>query len=182
VLLHPHLNVYDFTAYELIDYNSGWDHLLLKRGVSCAERLFRETFQDFSGNPEAKKTYSIFLELKLKLDEHLRKEAYILFPYALKLLGKAVGAEAPESLSVGLLKNPLQVMQIEHTAMLELLGELRKGFHNFSLPIGDDRKKRMLYGELFLLEQTLYGHAHVQQNILFPKLMEAEQKIIKQWA
>lgn len=182
MLLHPHHNVYDFTADELIDYISGWDHPLLKRGCSCAERLYREALQEQPADAEVEQTYGVFLALKLKLDEHIRKEAYILFPYALKVLGGDLGGDAPGGLRVGLLRNPLQVMEGEHSAMMELLGVLRIGFRNFSLRTGENRKKRMLAGELFFLEQTLYGHIHVQQNILFPKLMEAEDKIIIRWA
>lgn len=181
MFLHPHLKVYDFTVDELIDIISGWGHLLLKRGSSAAERLFREALQKEPGDEELENTYPIFHELKLKLDEHIRKEGNILFPHALKILGEKVGADAPEPLSVGLLKSPLHAIEADHNAMMDLLGKLRKGFRNFSLCKGDERKKRMVVGAFFFLEQTLYGHAHVQHNILFPKLMEAEDKIIKRW-
>ncbi len=121
------------------------------------------------------KARTCFKKLHTLLDEHLSKEDEILFPYALAIQKpQNAGEPEPMKLLVGLLKNPLQAMNREHETMMELLMSLRSEMGNYCYGSHSTSNIRLLCAELFLLEQSLFWHFFLQENVLYPKLRQDE--------
>jgi regulator of cell morphogenesis and NO signaling len=173
---NPVIDFYNLNSGEIIHYISSKDHEQIRQSVKLCEKLFLELGeQQNAAAAMLLKAQSCFKKLCKVLDEHLNKEDEILFPYALEILKpQKAGEPLPVKLSVGLLKNPLQSMNQEHELLMELLMSLRRGMGNYFCGNNYSSKMRLLCSELFILEQSLFWHFFLQENVLYPKLRRDE--------
>jgi regulator of cell morphogenesis and NO signaling len=103
--------------------------------------------------------------LSAELEQHMRKEEMILFPFVER------GGPAP----FGSVANPIRVMEHEHDSAGQALAEMRRVTDGFTLPEGACNTFRALYAGLEELERDLHMHIHLENNILFPKALAAER-------
>jgi regulator of cell morphogenesis and NO signaling len=104
------------------------------------------------------------------LDQHLRKEDDILFPY---ILGQLEGKENDtynEKL-IPLIESPIQLLQKEHTAIDKLLAKINKISHNFYTPDSAAPTYKLAYQELREFEKKLARTIKMEDEILFPKIL-----------
>jgi regulator of cell morphogenesis and NO signaling len=129
-------------------------------------------------HPELLQLKTAFLSLKEELEPHLLKEEQVLFPYITKLEA-ALTNHAPLPLSCfGTVQNPVRMMTLEHEAAGELLQEMRAVTHEYAVPAEACMSYQTLYQALAEFEADLHQHIHLENNLLFPQAMQAEQ----QWA
>jgi regulator of cell morphogenesis and NO signaling len=173
---NPVIDFYHLHSGEIIHYISSKDHEQIRQSVRLCEKLFLDLGEQQNETAAMLlKAQQCFKKLSKVLDEHLNKEDKILFPYALEFLKpQKAGEPLPVKLSVGLLKNPLQSMNKEHELLMELLMSLRRGMGNYCCGNHSSSKMRLLCSELFILEQSLFWHFFLQENILYPKLRQDE--------
>jgi regulator of cell morphogenesis and NO signaling len=105
------------------------------------------------------------------------KEEQILFPY-ITAVEKALkeGTEAPTPF-FGTVKNPVRMMMQEHETVGEILAELRTITNDYALPEGACTSYQLLFERLAELESDLHRHIHLENNILFPRALAAEEKV-----
>lgn len=94
---------------------------------------------------------------------HMFKEERVLFP----LLNKGVSAGALP---------PIRVMFAEHDTVGDLLRQLRVLTDEFVPPVGACSTWRALYQGLAELERDTHEHIHVENNVLFARIL-AESKV-----
>jgi regulator of cell morphogenesis and NO signaling len=131
-----------------------------------------------SNHPELADVAYAFGRLASDLFPHMLKEKRVLFPY-LAALEKA-DAEGtplvpPPFMTV---KNPVRMMSLEHDAAGDLLAELRAATGGFEVPEGACMSFRALYEGLAELEADLHEHIHLENNVLFPKAVALEEKLL----
>ena len=83
------------------------------------------------------------------------------------------GEEAPNCF--GTVRNPVRMMMLEHETVGEKLLEIRAVTGNFELPAEACTSYRVLFARLEELEQDLHRHIHLENNILFPRAIAAEE-------
>lgn len=118
-------------------------------------------------------------ELDTELSEHMMKEERILFPYV-KLLVQAKKEKArPAAPHFGSVKNPIQMMEMEHDIAGNIVHEIRELTANYSLPENACTSYSLLFKMLEDFEEDLHVHIHLENNILFPKAaaLEAENSV-----
>jgi len=119
---------------------------------------------------------TIFGVLRLELENHMLKEERMLFPYiALMESSLAFGLAVPPA-PFGTTRNPVKVMTSEHDAAAEMLREIRRLTDDFTTPADACVTYRTLFEALEGLENDLHQHIHLENNILFPKAIEMEDK------
>lgn len=124
--------------------------------------------------PELLQIQALFVELKRELLLHMKKEEKILFPYITQMENAvAAGLSAPRPM-FGTVRNPVQMMMIEHDGAGELLRRIRRLSDDFNPPADACVSYRTLYGALEGLERDLHQHIHLENNILFPRAVEME--------
>jgi regulator of cell morphogenesis and NO signaling len=105
---------------------------------------------------------------------HLMKEEQILFPYIVGL-EKASQENSPlQRPPFGTIKNPVQMMLMEHDTAGEILREMREVTGNYRLPEDACNSYRALYYELEEFEKDLHLHIHLENNVLFLRAIELE--------
>jgi regulator of cell morphogenesis and NO signaling len=100
---------------------------------------------------------------------HLDKEENILFPIIRQLAsGKHNGGQHVDA---GI---PIRVMEKEHQESGDELKHFRRLTHDYALPEGACDSYAYLFGKLKEFEEDLFQHIHLENNILFPKVLGAK--------
>jgi regulator of cell morphogenesis and NO signaling len=112
-----------------------------------------------------------FLALAEELGPHLLKEERILFPYIEDLDG-AAGSQAPPPF--GTVRNPVQMMLVEHEHAEDLLRALREQTNGYAPPAGADDALRAVFAGLAAFDRDLTEHMRLESEVLFPRAIAAE--------
>jgi len=124
--------------------------------------------------PELGELQAALATLDADLTQHLAKEETILFPYIIQLeRSKAEGASRPEA-CFGTVASPVAMMTQEHDAAGLLLAQIRRLSNNFTTPEGACPTYHAYFDGLREFELDLHRHIHLENNILFPRAIEAE--------
>jgi len=126
-----------------------------------------------ASNPELKLVYDKLDEMFCELKVHLKKEENILFPY-IKQLENANGS--PVAKAFASVQQPVSVMEHDHDIVGDLAKEIRALSNNFNLPATACNSYALLYKKLEEFEDDLHVHIHLENNILFPKVIEMENE------
>jgi regulator of cell morphogenesis and NO signaling len=122
-----------------------------------------------------------FISIANELVSHMMKEEKILFPLIKYLSECKKFEERPKSGGYGSIKNPIRQMELEHVAAGDLMGEIRTLSNNYELPQDACTTFKLTYDELQEFEKDLFKHVHLENNILFPKVIELEEELIKNY-
>ena len=110
--------------------------------------------------------------------QHLIKEEDILFPYIKQLVqvnSRHAKAEAP---FFGTVKNPIKSMMAEHENAGDEFYEIRNLSSSYTPPEDACNTFIAAYQELKDFEEDLHKHVHLENNILFPKAIELEKRLL----
>jgi len=124
----------------------------------------------------------VFLRLRKDLERHLRDEENVLFPAILELEQALAGDRAVPPASSGLAEsggpvpNPIEMIEQDHEIDAQLWDELREIAYGYVA--GEDAPQgiRALYQELGKLENAVHEHTHLENNVLFPRVI----RLVKQ--
>lgn len=120
---------------------------------------------------------SVLATLDADLTQHLAKEEAILFPYIIQLeRSNAEGTSKPDA-CFGTVASPVAMMIQEHDAAGLLLAEIRRLSENFTTPEGACPTFHAYYDGLKEFELDLHQHIHLENNILFPRAINAELRV-----
>jgi regulator of cell morphogenesis and NO signaling len=100
-------------------------------------------------------------QILIAVESHLAKEEKILFP--LILAGRGGSAFMP-----------IKVMMAEHEDHVANLGRTRALTHDFALPADASETWRTLYRDLQRLEADLNQHIHLENTVLFTRVMSGQ--------
>lgn len=117
----------------------------------------------------------LFTDLADELEPHLQKEEQLLFPFIRSLEESLNRGSLPQSSCFGTVRNPVRMMNIEHETAGELLRNLRAVTGDYSAPEDACMSYRTLFEALKELETDLHRHIHLENNILFPQAVRAEE-------
>lgn len=109
------------------------------------------------------------------LQNHLEKEEQLLFPYLYELNDALAKGSHPESFHCGSIKSPIAVMMAEHDAEGERWREISHITGGYTTPDDGCPSYRLMMERLKLFEEALHHHIHLENNILFPRVIHIEQ-------
>lgn len=121
----------------------------------------------------------VFSGMKNELDDHMRKEEMILFPFIERTersFEEGVPADPPP---FGTVRNPIQTMLIDHDSTFDALKQIRQMTNGYTLPGEDREAHEALYKGLEELESDLRIHIHLENDILFPRALALEKDAIR---
>lgn len=170
----------DFDSLPLADlagYIVEKHHVFTRAEVERLTALLKKVCSVHGANhPELLEIQLQFQILRAELEPHMMKEERILFPYIHGLeVATRNGQPAPFA-PFGTVGNPIAMMMREHDAAGAILKAIRKLSDDFTTPEDACFSYRTLYSALAELEADLHQHIHLENNILFPRSLELEQK------
>ena len=112
-----------------------------------------------------------------ELAMHMKKEELLVFPF----IKRMVRAEKEETELVvskaGSLKNLIDSMMDDHATEGERFRKIDELSRNYTPPEDACNTYRVTFALLKEFEQDLHMHIHLENNILFPKAIELEEKL-----
>jgi regulator of cell morphogenesis and NO signaling len=129
-------------------------------------------------HPETAAIAGLFISIKEELEVHMQKEERVLFPYIKTLLKMEENGEKAAFPPFGTVENPIRMMESEHETAGNLMAEINSLSSGFTPPEDACATFKVLYSELKEFENDLHTHIHLENNILFPKAIALEKKII----
>lgn len=149
-------------------------HAYLKNELPRLEQLSaRVASRHGDAHPELYQLHEVLAAFKADLESHMFKEEHVLFP----LCRTFDHPERPNtSFHCGSVKNPVAVMVQEHDRAGEDLSQMRKLAGDYVPPAGACNSYRALLAGLAELEADMHRHVHLENHILFPRAIAAEQK------
>jgi regulator of cell morphogenesis and NO signaling len=131
-------------------------------------------------HPELFEINRLFNETAGDLTSHMKKEELILFPYIRKMLKKQKdGSSVLSAPHFGTVKNPIKMMMDEHENEGERFEKIAALSDNYNPPADACNTYRVTYALLDEFEKDLHKHIHLENNILFPKSILHEEKMVE---
>jgi regulator of cell morphogenesis and NO signaling len=112
---------------------------------------------------------TVFAGVRAELEQHMAKEEQILFP-----LIRRIEAGETSGFHCGSIQNPIAVMEREHDSAGNALEALRELTEDFTVPEWGCNTYRAMLDALETFERNMHTHVHKENNILFPRAIEAE--------
>ena len=159
-------------------------HIIAKHHVYLRQELPRQeeiigkmTANHGNERPVLFSIQQLLQDLRDDISAHLLKEEQILFPYVEGLeAAETEGGEMPHA-CFPTVRGPIRVMFMEHDQAQSILKELRAATGNYTPPKDStcDCAKKFYQG-LADLESDLLEHIRVENEELFPRAIELEER------
>lgn len=122
----------------------------------------------------------LFAQVGREMITHMQKEEQILFPYIDAVERAANGNGEVEPPFFQTVRNPIQMMMKEHDSAGDLVRQIREASGEYTPPADACTTFKALYQDLRQFEADLHEHVHLENNILFPRAVEAESVVLEQ--
>jgi len=119
-----------------------------------------------------------FREVARELTHHMQKEEMVLFPYIKALVVGGREGRAMNAPPFGTIRNPIRMMESEHVSAGDAMSFIRDASKGYTPPPDACTTTRVTYKELEEFERDLHQHIHLENNILFPKAIELEERLL----
>ena len=127
-------------------------------------------------HPELFEINELFIGCAGELAQHMRKEELILFPY-IKVMENAIRTgEEIEQPHFRTVENPIAMMKHEHENEGERFVKIATLTNNYTPPSDACNTYKVTFSMLQEFEQDLHKHIHLENNILFPRAIEMQEK------
>ena len=175
------LTLEDMSVDRLIDFINGQHHSNEAEVLDFIE----ESIKKLITNPNCDKALiSIlqkldekFTDFKDKLTKHCEKEDKILFPYMRKLCElRRDKIFTNTSQKNSFVKKPIQLLEAEHVQASSVLKEIKEITQSFSSQANAPKEYQKLMEHLKEFEVEFHVHLHIENNILFPKVIALEEQ------
>ena len=164
------------SATQLVDYIILKHHFYVKKAMPLIfQHLAKVAMKHGDRFPFMVQVFQLFASLQQEMDAHMQKEEQVLFP-RIREVEKAVLQYGPIGAShIVYVSQPIQMMEMEHEEAGNLAAEIRKLTSDYTTPEGGCTTFRISLAELKEFEEDLHRHVHLENNVLFPKIIKLMQ-------
>ncbi|MFG0328829.1 MAG: iron-sulfur cluster repair di-iron protein [Phycisphaerales bacterium] len=170
----PFVDPAPLSLTDLADHIESTHHLYLRDELPRIQRLFTRALNAHAiRHPWLQDASRVFEQFTNELDSHILKEEQILFP----MIRAIDRATEPVQFHCGSLAAPIRVLESEHENAGSALKTLRRLTGDFEPPVDACTTVRALLDALAELEADMHQHVHKENNVLFPRAIEREEKL-----
>lgn len=164
-----------FMPDELINYIIDEHHGYLHLNLPLIHEYGQIVLLEEQNKPyRADEIVRLFAELRDNLSRYLFKEEQIIFPYILNITEAYKSNLKIEIPPFRKIMNSLNFMELENNETHALLNQIKDLTNNYSQPENTSKTFKLFFSKLKELEENIYQHMHLKNNILFPKSIELE--------
>ncbi len=176
-----YINMGELGITQLLYYINGEYHskeeTILSHIHTTIQKVLKEKTEKKSFTQLVENIEEIFNDLKKKFIQHCDNEEKILFPYVKKLLEARRCETNLLSHKISLLKTPIRMLENEHKEAAIVLSDIKKWTDNFFIPDNAPETFRTMMRGFKAFEKDFHNHLHIENNILFPKLIALEEEL-----
>ncbi|GAB4329601.1 MAG: iron-sulfur cluster repair di-iron protein [Candidatus Zixiibacteriota bacterium] len=167
------VNPADMTLTELADHIEATHHAYLRAELPRLYELSKKVANVHGERDDRlRNVHATLCALAEELTSHMMKEERVLFPMIRQMEAGVNDAAA----HCGSISAPIRQMEFEHDQAGSALSDLRSLTDQFTPPEWACNTYRALLDGLQTLEQDLHQHIHKENNVLFPRAQELEQR------
>lgn len=164
----PEVDWRKITYNELIDHVLFHHHAYLNKELPLLSEFVTKILRVHGPHhPYLKTLHTLFHELKMELEQHLIAEETLVFPHIRDY--EQTGSEDAFRKAL----SAIDELETEHEHAGDLLKAIRAITNQYDLPEDACHTYTLTYQKLEQLENDMFQHIHLENNILFPRL-EAE--------
>jgi regulator of cell morphogenesis and NO signaling len=164
------------TLSELTAYIVDKHHKFVRQETPRIEALLSKVAGKHGpAHPELREIEQLFNAIARELSTHMMKEEQILFPFISRLEQAAAGGGPRPSACFGNVQQPIATMMAEHDDAGALLAKIRQLSNGYAPPEGACTSFIAMYRGIEEFERDLHQHVHLENNILFPRVIELER-------
>ena len=151
---------------DLIQFIEDKHHTFMKQELPSTDAYVKKILSvHFEDNGEVLlQLNKLYSSLKAELDEHLIKEEVNLFPMIKKY------EQDPTQENLDRVFKVMSETEDEHEAAGDILKAMRKITNNYTVPENTCPTFETTYAKLEAIENDLFHHIHLENNILFDRL------------
>ena len=163
----------------LIDYVLKIHHRDIRtKGPQLLKDIERVAAVHGDAHPELHQLTELFAASLEDLENHLQKEEQVLFPYGYKLFEASMNKDRVEKMHCGTVANPIRVMHSEHSDEGTRYKYIRNLMNGFVAPDDACVSYRLMLADLEAFMDGLFEHIHLENNILFPRFVALEKRLV----
>lgn len=130
--------------------------------------------------PYLQEVDDVFGDLATELTEQTALEEESIFPYLKQIISTHKRRETYGSLFVRTLGKPFdQKVVTDHIRIAALLTQLRTATNDYQFAENACTNHQVIYRKLMELDQNLTMHKHLENNILYPKVLQMEKELLE---
>lgn len=155
-----------------VSYSELIDHIIQKHHRYLAEELpklspyvTKVLRVHGADHPHLVQVHKLFNALKTELEQHTIKEETYAFPLILQF------EKTPTPENSETMKQAIRELVDEHDVAGDMIKTIREITNDFPPPEDACRTYRLVYNRLEALEENLLEHIHLENNILFPRIL-----------
>jgi regulator of cell morphogenesis and NO signaling len=157
--------------HQLIDYITETHHNYLYKVLPELEGYIKKVYRVHGqAHPELEKVNYLFSSLKVELEQHMILEENTIFNKI-----KEYEDTLLRQLLVEIVKFN-QTLEKDHQNAGDLLRQIREATNDYTIPEDACTTFKLTYLKLDELESDLFQHIHLENNILFQRLLEELQQ------
>ncbi len=161
----------------LIDYINKFHHYYIRsKGPEIYALLEKVVHSHGQTDSHLHKVIHLFGASLIDLHNHLDKEEQILFPLIREILKAEEKQESLPFFHCGSVQNPIRVMVEEHDGEGDRFKKISSLTDSYRTPAHACVSYKQVLEELRQFEENLHIHIHVENNILFRKAIELENR------
>lgn len=168
---------YDFQSWDLdllVDYIEKKHHRYVEKRIpEIKSYLTKVTRVHGQRHPELIEIDELFTASSFDLINHMHKEETILFPF-IRQMKMELNLNRPP---FGSVKNPVRMMMKEHAVEGERYKQIEQLSNNYTPPADACTTYSVAFSMLKEFEDDLHMHIHIENNILFPRVLKEEAKL-----
>ncbi len=165
----------------IIEYLKHTHYIFIKQKLPFIARLLETIDEKHTSSSnfveDLKLVFPLFVQ---DFIEHIYEEEDTLFNYILSLSKTLHGEMHPSQIYYQMEKHSIQKYAMEHELHGDEMEGIKKITQNYQIRKSDDLPVRVLVSELKNFDKELTIHANVENNVLFPKVMQLESDV-KKW-
>lgn len=166
----------------IIAYLKHTHYLFVKHKLPYIARLIQELKpSDLVNAPAAEDLKFIFPLYVEDFIRHIYKEEDTLFTYILQLHTAMQGKLHPGKLFYMMEQNSIEELAVEHDCHDDEMQGIRNLTQDYATDDQTSLLVKVVYRELQAFEQTLRTHAHIEDEVLFPKALLLEKNVKQKW-
>lgn len=168
----------DWSLDKLIDYIENTHHRYVEEKMPVIDAFLDKLSRIHKlKHPELVEVNKLFKSSKADLAQHMKKEELILFPYIKKMLRSEIDGTTFENPSFNSVSYPIQSMFADHNNEGQRFEKMAELTDNFKVPEDGCRTYFVAMNMLKEFEEDLHIHIHLENNLLFPKAIDKENKL-----